>query len=199
MIARSSGVSGPGFSRIASGIATLPTSCSGAAWLRRSQKSASMPICSASSVEKPTDPLDVSAGVLVAELDRHRQPANRLGLRDLELGERAVQLVASARRSPARAPSAGFRRTRQPSSAAAIATIAKQPNSSTELEVRIAPTRATTPSTAQAHHNSTRRSCGASSGGLCPDGRPPPAGLAALRSTLASLPLADADERSPLP
>ena len=51
-IARSSGVSGPGFNRIASGIATLPTSCSGAACFRRSQNSASMPMCSASSTEK---------------------------------------------------------------------------------------------------------------------------------------------------
>ena len=32
-----------------------------------------------------TDALDVSAGVLVAELDRHRQSPDGLGLRDLEL------------------------------------------------------------------------------------------------------------------
>ena len=38
------------------------------------------------------DPLDVRARVLVAELDRHRQPSDRLGLRDLELRQRPAQL-----------------------------------------------------------------------------------------------------------
>ncbi len=41
------------------------------------------------------DALDVRTGVLVAELDRHRQAANRLGLGDLKLGERAAQVVVA--------------------------------------------------------------------------------------------------------
>ena len=41
------------------------------------------------------DPLDVRAGVLVAELDRHRQAPHGLRLRDLELGERPVQLAGA--------------------------------------------------------------------------------------------------------
>ena len=36
------------------------------------------------------DPLDVLAGVLVAELDRHREPPDGLGLGHLELGERVA-------------------------------------------------------------------------------------------------------------
>src|SRR5438105_342503 len=38
------------------------------------------------------DALDVGARVLIAELDRHRQPPDGLGLRDLELCERAPKL-----------------------------------------------------------------------------------------------------------
>ena len=62
------------------------------------------------------DALDVRAGVLVAELDRHREAPHGLRLRDLELGERAVQLAGAvvdlalqrARgRSPRRASRAG--------------------------------------------------------------------------------------------
>ncbi len=41
------------------------------------------------------DPLDVRAGVLVAELDRHRQAPHGLRLRDLELGERPLQLAGA--------------------------------------------------------------------------------------------------------
>ena len=41
------------------------------------------------------DALDVRARVLVAELDRHRQSSHRLGLRDLELRQRAAQLVGA--------------------------------------------------------------------------------------------------------
>ncbi len=39
------------------------------------------------------DPFDVRAGVLVAELDRHREAPHGLRLRDLELRERPVQLA----------------------------------------------------------------------------------------------------------
>ncbi len=42
------------------------------------------------------DPLDVRAGVLVSELDRHRQAPHRLGLRDLELRQRPFQLARAA-------------------------------------------------------------------------------------------------------
>jgi hypothetical protein len=63
----------------------LPTSCSGAEWRSRSQQDREAP-----------DPLDVRAGVLVAELDRHRQALDRLGLGDLELGEGAFELAGAA-------------------------------------------------------------------------------------------------------
>jgi hypothetical protein len=43
-----------------------------------------------------TDPLDVGARVLVAELDGHREPAHRLRLRDLELCKRPLQLAGAA-------------------------------------------------------------------------------------------------------
>ena len=39
------------------------------------------------------DPLDVGAGVLVSELDRHRQSLHGLGLGDLELRQGAFQLA----------------------------------------------------------------------------------------------------------
>ena len=42
------------------------------------------------------DPLDVGAGVLVAELDCHREALNGLGLCDLELGEGSFQLAGAA-------------------------------------------------------------------------------------------------------
>ena len=57
------------------------------------------------------DPLDVRAGVLVAELDRHRQALNRLGLRDLELGQRAFELAACGARSRPRARPSRSRRS----------------------------------------------------------------------------------------
>ena len=39
------------------------------------------------------DPLDVRTGVLVSELDRHRQTLNGLGLRDLQLRESSFQVA----------------------------------------------------------------------------------------------------------
>ena len=42
-----------------------------------------------------SDALDVRAGVLVAELDRHRQALDRLGLRDLELGQGSFELAGA--------------------------------------------------------------------------------------------------------
>ena len=43
-----------------------------------------------------TDALDVRAGVLVAELDRHRQALDGLGLGDLELGECSFEVGGAA-------------------------------------------------------------------------------------------------------
>ena len=43
-----------------------------------------------------SDPLDVGAGVLVAVLDCHREALDGLGLCELELGQRAVELAGAA-------------------------------------------------------------------------------------------------------
>ena len=42
-----------------------------------------------------SDPFDVGAGVLVAVLDRHREALYCLGLCELELGQRAVELAGA--------------------------------------------------------------------------------------------------------
>ena len=123
-IARSSAVSGPGFSRIASGIATLPDVVQGGGVA----ESLAQLVLEADPLgeqrREAPDPFDVRAGVLVAELDRHREASHGLRLRDLELRQRAAQLVGAvvdlASAARARRPSP----TRQPSRPAAAASTA---------------------------------------------------------------------------
>src|SRR3954462_12388622 len=92
MIARSAAVSFPGLSRTASGMATLPTSCSGAAmrisWHWCAGQTGGL------GEERRVTPhaFGVRAGLLVAELDGFRESVPGLGLRGLQAGDRAAQV-----------------------------------------------------------------------------------------------------------
>ncbi len=138
-------------------------------------------------------PLDVRAGVLVAELDGHRETADGLGLRDLELGERAA---CSSCERPSISCSSALRRlspTPQPSRIAATASTARQTTSSAELASITAPAAAASASTAHGAHSSARREPRRSGSGE----RRPRFGLEGLRSTPATLPPADASAPAP--
>ena len=76
-----------------SGIASLPTSCSGAAWRSSVTCPAGSPSPSASLRRDMADALGVLVGLVVAVLGRDRQLAQRLGARVVELA-RALGDVA---------------------------------------------------------------------------------------------------------
>src|SRR6185437_4243224 len=194
-IARSSGVSGPGFSRIASGIATLPTSCSGAAWLSCSQNSGSMPICSASSVERrPMRSMcaPVSSSRNSTAIERRRT-----------VSVCAISSSESARLSSCERPwissSSAVRRLspkRHPSTIAETARTAMQAIWTDEELASTVPRAAATATSASGAHTSPLVRRGSSSGGIRPD-----PGSADWRATRPSLPPGSPDklDSSPVP
>ena len=95
-IARSSGVRGPGFKQDVVGDRHLAHVVEGG---RVTDPLAELAVHAdrfGQQDGEAADPLDVLAGVLVPELDRHRQPPDGLGLGDLELGERVLELPGAA-------------------------------------------------------------------------------------------------------
>jgi hypothetical protein len=85
MTARSSSVSGPGLSRTASGIATLPMSCSGAAAAISSTSSGARPSGPGERGGRGPHAVGVLGGVVVAVLRHAPQAQRHLVLRPLEL------------------------------------------------------------------------------------------------------------------
>ena len=110
MNAHSSASSGPGLFRIASGIASLPMSCSSAARSVSSRPSVSSPNCDATAAVISVTPLDVvkqSRGAFGEQLDQH--VADRRALGAALVGVHA--LVGEAQRRVGLPASSGIRAT----------------------------------------------------------------------------------------